>query len=136
MELLIVDDEGTPKLSIASVTVDEPSGDPEMMTFEVVLSHPAKANVSLDFATQDGSATAGEDYTATSDTLLIPAGQTRGTIQVTVLSDDAQEGDETFSLLLANVSGAELDSATAAGVTGSIRDEDTGFTIYLPIVNR
>jgi Calx-beta domain-containing protein len=43
--------------------------------------------VSVNYATADGSATAGSDYQAASGTLTIPAGQTTGTITVLVNGD-------------------------------------------------
>ena len=43
--------------------------------------------MTVDFATSNGTATAGSDYTATSNTLTISAGATTGTIAVTALAD-------------------------------------------------
>ena len=69
---------------------------------------------------RDGTATAGEDYTATSGTLSIGIGQGSATIEVPVTDDrttvKAAEGDETFTMTLSSpTAGATLADATATG---------------------
>jgi hypothetical protein len=69
--------------------------------------------VTVNYATQDGSAVAGQDYTASSGSVTIPAGQTTATISVPITDDTAQEADESFTVnLSAPTAGATL--ATAA----------------------
>lgn len=68
------------------------------MTFTVVLSGPQSRPVVVVYATRDGTATAGTDYTATSGSLTIPAGQLSGTIDVPILGDTDVESDEAFYL--------------------------------------
>src|SRR5207244_3305810 len=60
--------------------------------------------VSVDYATSDGTATAGSDYTATSGTASFEPGQRTFTFTVPVLTDTIVEGDETVTLTLRNVS--------------------------------
>ena len=74
----------------------------------------------VDYATSDGSATAGSDYTATSGTLTFTTGQTSKTIPVPLIDDALNEADETFTLTLSNATVA-LTDATA---TGTIFDDD------------
>ena len=62
----------------------------------VSLTFPNDVPVSVDYSTVDDTALAGSDYTATTDTLTIPAGKTSGTILVPILSDAVEEPDETF----------------------------------------
>ena len=57
----------------------------------VTLSAAAGRDVTVDYATSNGTATAGSDYTATNGTLTISAGDTTGTIPVTVLQDTVYE---------------------------------------------
>ena len=58
---------------------------------------------------------AGSDYTAASGALTFNAGDTSQTVQVTVLTDSEDEGQETLTLTLSNPSQATLDDATGAG---------------------
>lgn len=90
------------------------------MSFRVRLSSPAPAGgVSVQYATSNLTATAGSDYSAASGTLVIPAGQSQGNINVTVLADSVVEGDETLRLTLGTVTGA---TAVRTVATGRIRE--------------
>ena len=74
------------------------------------------AAVTVDYATHDGTATAGQDYTAKSGTLTFAPGETTKTVSVPVLADtNVDENDENFTLDLANASGAELAKGTGTG---------------------
>ena len=90
--------------------------------FTVSLSATSSQQVTVDYATADGTATAGEDYTATSGTLTFQAGETTKTISVPITDDTEDDGGETFTLTLSNASGADLGDAEA---TGTIRDTKT-----------
>jgi hypothetical protein len=88
------------------------------MTFTVSLSSPAPAGgISVNFTTNNGSATAGTcntpgaDYTSTNGTVTFTVGQQVKTINVTVCSDNVSEGDETFTVTLS--------SPTSPGVLGT-----------------
>ncbi len=72
--------EGPPAMSVADARVEEAEG--AVLTFAVTLSRAPTGNVTVDYATSDGTAQAGADYTATSGTLTIPAGSTSATIEV------------------------------------------------------
>ena len=56
-------------------------------TFTVSLSAASGRDITVDYATSNGTATAGADYTATSGTLTISAGATSGSFNVPVLAD-------------------------------------------------
>jgi Tol biopolymer transport system component len=110
-----------PSLSIGDVSVTEGnSGTPDAM-FTVSLSAPASTDVSVDYTTADGTATAPGDYHVTHGTLVIPHGSISGTITVPVVGDTLVERDETFTVSLANPAGATI--ATATG-TGTILNDD------------
>jgi uncharacterized repeat protein (TIGR01451 family) len=79
--------------------------------------------VTIDYATADGTAIAGSDYTATSGTLTFTPTDTEETFTVTILDDDIYEGDETFTITLSNPSNATLGTPSSAVVT--ITDDDT-----------
>ena len=77
--------------------------------------------VTVEFATADGTAEAGADYTATSGTLTIDPGSTTNTIAVPIVDDGDDEPDETFSVSLSNARNATI---AHAGGTGTIVDND------------
>ena len=80
--------------------------------------------VSASYATSDGSASSGSDYTATSGTVSWPDGDDDPrTITIAILDDSEDEGNETLTLMLSNpTGGAGLGSPTAATLT--ITDND------------
>ncbi len=82
---------------------------------------------SIDFASNDGTATAGTDYTPQSDTLTWTNGDSDNkTITIPITDDGEGEGSETFTVSLSNPANAQLGSITSATVT--IVDND------LPVV--
>ena len=115
-------DPDPPLLGIAGAELMEGNSGTVDLVLTVGLSSAASADVTVDYATLDQGATAGEDYTAADDTLTIAAGQTQATISVPVTGDACFEEDEAFAVTLANVSSnAVLDVAQA---TGTIRNDD------------
>ena len=121
--VLIVDAAAAgPALFVADVTVPEPEGSDSEADFVVTLNPAASETVTVDYATSDGTATAGDDYTETSGTLTFNAGVTSMTVSVPVLDDDHEDAGETIILTLSNPSGnAYLADATA---TGSISNHE------------
>ena len=103
---------GAPALSVADASAAEGG----TLVFVVTLDRAAAATVAVvDWTTGDGTARAGEDYTAASGTLLFAPGETAKTVDVAVLEDDEAEGAETVELTLSNAVGAGLADATATG---------------------
>ena len=102
---------GPPAISIDDATVQEAEG--AVLEFTVSLGHASSRTVTVAYATSDGTAVAGSDYTAASGTLTFNAGDTSQTVQVTVLTDSEDESQET--LTLSNPSQATLDDATGTG---------------------
>ncbi|MBE9032255.1 DUF4347 domain-containing protein, partial [filamentous cyanobacterium LEGE 11480] len=89
-------------------------------TFRIALSQPSTQPTIITYSTQDGTAIAGEDYTAvTNQTVTIAAGDTTADVVVNAIGDDVFEADETFAVNLVNVSAnATLDPiANTAPVT-------------------
>ena len=93
------------------------------LDFAVTLNRAAAGPVTVDYATEDGTATAGADYTAVSGTLTFAAGETTKTVSVTLLDDAVDEGKETFKLKLSNPQGAYL-RAMHREAKGVIRNAD------------
>ena len=111
--------QGPAGISISDARVEEAAG--AVLAFTVTLSRSTGEDVTVDYATSDGTAEAGADYTATSGTLTISAGSSSGTIEVPVLDDAHDDDDETLTLTLSNPTNAVLDDATA---TGTIDNND------------
>ena len=102
------------------VDVDEDAGS---ATLTVELDPASTGTVTVDFATRDSAAKAGEDYTTTSGTLTFTAGQTSKTFTVPITDDDVYEnGLEAFFVDLSNPTGATLPDPPTAAV--SIDSED------------
>ena len=111
-----------PALSVADARARE--GVDEAVAFEVSLDRAftsAEHRVTVDYATADGTAVAGEDYTATSGSLTFAAGERVKTVSVPILDDGHDEGHETFSLRLSNLAGARASDLEA---TGTIENTD------------
>ena len=115
----IADNDAAPELSIADGSLTEGSGDGTML-FVVQLDPASQRMVTVQYATADGTAEAGTDYTSANGTLTISAGTATTTIDVTILDDTAGEETETFTVTLNSPSGATLADASA---TGTITDD-------------
>lgn len=89
-------------LTSTNATVTEGDTGTTNAVFTFTLSKPTNVIVSVDFATVDGTAQAGSDYTATHGTLVFAPGETNQTIVIPVLNDTARETNETFYLALSN----------------------------------
>jgi len=111
-------------LSINDVSVTEGNAGTTTATFTVSLNPAAAGTVTVDYATADGSATAGSDYVATSGTLTFPAGSTSQPISVTVNGDTQFEANETFFVNLSNPTGG-VTIGDAQG-QGTILNDDGG----------
>ena len=110
---------GPAGLSVADAEVEEGPG--VALAFTVSLSRAASETVTVDWATADGTATAGSDYTADSGSLAFAPGETWKTVSVAVLDDSHDEGSETMRLVLSNPTGAYLADGEA---TGTIENTD------------
>ena len=114
----ITDDDDPPGLVID----DAPAvREGESAEFVVRLSAPSGVAVTVAYATMDGTAVAGSDYTSTSGTLRFDAGETRQTLAVPTLEDATAEETEGFTVQLREPSGATVTDGTA---TGTITDDD------------
>ena len=92
--------DSSPRLSVSS----EMGYEGGVMTFTVRLSAPLAAPFTVDFATADYDAFAGEDYVHTSGTLTFAAGETMKTFTVQILADGVEEYDEYFNVQLSKPS--------------------------------
>src|SRR5882672_10664978 len=121
-------------ISINDVAITEGNSGTKTATFTV--SHTGTAAFSVDYATADGTATAGSDYVATSNTLNFAAGSGAAqsqTVSVTINGDATVEPDETFFLNLTNATnggtildGQGLGTITNDDATAAVGDISIG----------
>ena len=100
-------------LSVADASVSEGPG--ARLAFAVTLDRTRDRKVLVRYATADGTATQGDDYTGVSGTLRFAPGETTKTVSVPVLDDAHDEGSETLTLTLTSPRRAVIDDGTAVG---------------------
>ena len=126
--MTITDDEGTPTLSVAHVTTSNENATNLVAT--VTLSGVSSQTVTVNYATANGTATAGSDYTSTSGTLTFSAGDTSKTVNIPILADTVDEENETFTFTLSSSLNAAI--STSSGIaTMTITDDDAAPTISI-----
>jgi hypothetical protein len=112
---------GAPAMSANAYTVSESDG---IVTIMVNRSGGSLGGpVTIAYATTDGTATAGSDYTAVSGTLTFAPGEATKTFTVPVTSDSGFETDETFQVALSNPTGG-ANVGSPAGATVTIANDD------------
>jgi chitinase len=115
-----------PTISVGDASILEGDSGASQLAFAVTLSEASSTPVTVNFATANGTATAGLDYTARSGTLTFAAGETSKLVQVSVSGDLAVEAQETLRLTLSAPSGATIADGTATGI---IRNDDVASTV-------
>src|SRR5439155_900407 len=125
-----IDDDDGPAVSIAGPGSPVTEGDSGTTnaTFTVSLSAASPQTVTVAYATADGTATAGSDYTATSGTLTFTPGQTNKTVARAVNGDTVVQGDETFVVQLSGVSG-KAGVGTNEGTATIVDDDRPGYVV-------
>ena len=120
----------TVQLSAATLSVSEAAGSAAV---NVTLSAAAPVPVTVNYATSNGTATAGSDYTAQSGTLTFAPSQTSQSISVPISDDNIDEPNETFSIALSTAVGARLGTPNSTTVT--ITDDDPVPTVSWQAAN-
>jgi hypothetical protein len=132
----ITDDEKGIKFASTALTLSESAGN---ATLTVTRFGNSSGEAKVNYSTANGTATAGQDYTASSGTLTWANGELGDkTLSVPITNDTLVEASETFTVTL---SGATLNGA-ATGITLSsptatvtITDNDSNLQFSLPTVN-
>jgi len=88
----------------------------ERAEITVILSEVSSNTVTVDYATGNGTATAGSDYTAVSGTLTFNPGETGKTFTVPILDNGTDTHDETFNVILSNPAHANLGTPASSQV--------------------
>jgi len=116
------DDDPLPTVSwqAANVSVNEAAGS---ALVSAVLSNPAAATITVQYATSNGTATAGSDYTSTSGSFTFAPGVTSQSASVPILDDATTESNETINLTLSSPTNATLGTPNPATLT--IVDDET-----------
>jgi hypothetical protein len=118
----ITDNDPLPNITVNDVTLTEGDSGTQLATFTISLSAASGRDVTLNYATANGTATAGSDYTALASTpLTFLPGETSKQVSVTVNGDVLSENSETFFL---NLSGAANGTITDNQGLGTITDND------------
>ncbi|MFO1461013.1 MAG: LamG-like jellyroll fold domain-containing protein [Verrucomicrobiota bacterium] len=107
--------QGTAVRLTVSLEGDVTTTEPGDVEFAVVLNAPMTRTVTVSYATEAGTATAGADFEAKSGVLEFPPGVVRQTIKVPVVGDGLYELDESFAFVLSQPVNAELGLARALG---------------------
>ena len=116
----IIEFDDLPSLSVVGSSVIESAGS---LRFRVFLSVPIVKDVSFDYETLSGSASATSDYTSSSGNITIIAGSTTAEIFIDISDDTLVEADETFDLMITNPANATIDK-NRASATATIEIDD------------
>ena len=124
--LTIVDDDVAPaaavQFSTAAFSVNENQG---TATITVTRSGDSSVPVSVNYATSDGTATAGSDYTATSGTLSFGIGETTKTFTISITNDTLVENLETVNLNLSSPTGGAILGGNSFAVLTIVSDDSS-----------
>ncbi|MGQ3199686.1 carbohydrate binding domain-containing protein [Microbacterium aurantiacum] len=108
-----------PSIGVTTTSLSVTEG--EDAVIPVRLSAASASEVTVSVSTEDGSAVAGTDYTAVTETLTLAAGEQDAQITVPTTGDDVARGNRSFAVVLSDASGATLGASRAEIL---IRDDD------------
>ena len=110
-----------PSLSVGDASVLEGNAGTTALVFPITLSAATPLPVTASYATADGTATGGSDFTAASGTVSLRPGQTTATVTVSVIGDINVESDETMTINVSAPTNAVIGDGQA---TGTITNDD------------
>lgn len=108
-----------PSFSVSNASAVTEGG---TLVFTVTKSGTTTSSFSVNYATANGTAAAGSDYTAASGTLTFAANENSKTVSVTTIDDSAVESAETVLLNLSGATGGA--TITTSQASGTISDND------------
>jgi chitinase len=108
-------------IAVSDRSLTEGDAGTRAFAFTVSLSRPSNKEVTVRYATANGTAGAGSDYVSTAGTLTFPVFATSQTVVVPVRGDVAVEPDETLFLNLSSPTNARLGDGQGRG---TIRNDD------------
>ena len=132
----ITNNDTKPGITIAPASALEGDSGSADMIFTVTLAKAVAEAVTVNYATSDGTAIAGRDYTAVSNgSVTIAAGDTTAEFTVPVTGDETDELDETFNVTISLPLGATAAAITGgdtAAAVGAILDDDPAVVTVAP----
>ena len=135
----ITNDDDKPGITIAPASALEGDSGTADMTFTVTLAYAVTEAVTVNYATSDGTAIAGQDYTAVGNgSVTIAAGNTTAEFTVSVTGDETDELNETFKVTISlpsDTTAAAITGGATATVAGAILDDDPAVVTVAPKVD-
>ena len=125
--ITISDDDDAPVFGIAGANVKEEDG---TASITITKTNPVQMDITVNYATADGTALAGLDYVAANDSVTFAANETQKTISVSIIEDSLDEDEESFSVSLTGASQGEVQEAESVAVV-SIEDNDDAPSISI-----
>jgi hypothetical protein len=116
MLVTLNDDESRPSIGVSDVRVTEGQTGTTEAQFLVTLTNASAETISVNYATSNGTAAAGSDFTAASGTVTFQPLSTSQLIKVSVNGDYAIEPDETFTVTLTGPVNASINRSQATGI--------------------
>ncbi|MFN9175116.1 MAG: Calx-beta domain-containing protein, partial [Synechocystis sp.] len=107
----VIEITSSPQTVVEGLTVNQ------TVLYTISLDTASAQGITVEYATQTGSATEGSDYTHSAGILTFNPGETVQTIAIAILNDDSNEADKTFALTLSNPTNANLGNTTAIATT-------------------
>ena len=130
--LTITDDDGAPTVSFSGAPYTHAESGTQTVT--VALSAESGSTVTVNYATSNGTGTAGSDYTAASGTLTWTAGDTADkTFTVPILADTVDEANETVNLTLSTPVNCTISGTNPTTLT--ITDDDVQGFVSVDQIN-
>ena len=147
--IAITNNDTKPGITIAPASAPEGDSGTADMTFTVTLAKAVTEAVTINYATSDGTAIAGQDYTAVSNgSVTIAAGNTTAEFTVSMTGDETDELDETFNVTISmpepepDLNGgssgepvAAITGGDTAAAVGTILDDDPAVVTVAPKVD-
>jgi len=118
---VILNDEPLPTVKVNALNLVEGNSGTTMANFVVYLNYTSPQALTVDFATANGTATDGADYTGTSGTITFSPGQSSRTIAVPVIGETLYESNEIFTFNLSNAINATVGTSS---VNATITNDD------------
>ncbi|MDZ4323871.1 MAG: Calx-beta domain-containing protein, partial [Pseudomonas sp.] len=127
----IFDNDVTHARTYFSVGTGSTAAESGLLTWTVTRSGNVSGTQTIDVLTSDGTATAGSDYTAMTQTLTFAAGETTKVVSVAPVNDSTAEASETVSLVIRNASSGVITTGTT---NATITDDDTLTYTIVPTI--
>ena len=114
----IADNDLQPTINLsANQTIVEGNTNPQNVSYTVTLSNASTQAITVQYATANGTAIGGSDYTSRTGTLTFNPGIITQVINIPILNDSLNEANETFTLNLTTATNATLGTAKTATTT-------------------